>query len=179
MLESGSEIELACPQCGQAVAVVLSDSPQMLVCPNCHGEFVAPAIDGSTEVQESDESQEPPLPDDLLTAVRVRQLSAERRALYRQRSYCVVAAVACAVTIAQLAWMIIQHVRQRHAWGLQCTGYVLFIALAAYGGLYFLIHARRLHREAKQTSLIEPTQPPDFSTLDDGSSRVANLEEIR
>ena len=180
-----SEIELACPICGQGVAVALRDSPQMLVCPNCGHEFVAPALDGATEIagdhggDEAGEAQIEQVPMDMLTAVRIRELAAERRATYRAGSYCLIAAGVCAVTIAQLTWMIAQHLRVRHGWGIQCTGYLLFIALALYGLVYFFLQARRLHREARQSSLREPTTPPDFSTLDDGSKRVANLEDVR
>jgi uncharacterized Zn finger protein (UPF0148 family) len=176
------ELESACPHCGQGVAFTPTDTPQTLICPYCQAEFVVPAIDGATEVAEPDDAADDDraeVTDDMISAIRVRQLSAERRATYRAGSYCVIAAGVCAVTIAQLAWMIIQHIRTRGGWGIQCTGYLLFIALAAYGLVFFLLRARQFHREAKHSSLVEPVQPPDFSTLDDGSKRVTNLEEVR
>jgi hypothetical protein len=172
-----AELESACPHCGQGVAFTPADVPQTLVCPHCQGEFIAPARDGATDLADPDEQAE--VPDEMLTAIRIRQLSAERRATYRASSYCVIAAGVCAVTIAQLVWMIVQHMKHRGGWGIQCTGYVLFIALALYGLVYFVIRARQLHREAKQSSLAEPIHPPDFSTLDDGSNRVTKLEQMR
>jgi hypothetical protein len=181
--ETANELESACPHCGQGVAFTASDTPETLICPHCQAEFVVPALDGATDVAEPDESEtdvgRADVTDEMISAIRVRQLSAERRATYRAGSYCVIAAGVCAVTIAQLAWMIIQHIKTRGGWGIQCTGYLLFIALAAYAFLFFLLRARQFHREAKHSSLVEPSQPPDFSTLDDGSKRVTNLEEVR
>ena len=182
MAETADELESACPHCGQGVAFVASDVPQTLICPHCQAEFVVPALDGATDLAEPDEADaddRADVTDEMISAIRVRQLSAERRATYRAGSYCVIAAGVCAVTIAQLTWMIIQHIKTRGGWGIQCTGYLLFNALAAYAFGFFLLRARQFHREAKQTSLVEPVQPPDFSTLDDGSKRVTNLEEVR
>jgi hypothetical protein len=90
----------------------------------------------------------------------------------------VVAAGVCLVAMMQLVWMIVQQYRAA-GWGLQCTGYLLFAILAVQGVSYFAVRALRLHREAKQSSLPEPTHEPDFSTLDDGSKRVENLEDVR
>jgi hypothetical protein len=176
----GDELEFMCPHCGQGVAFAVADVAQTLVCPHCQAEFVAPARDGAIDIADLNEQDESPdLPDEALNAIRVRQLSAERRATYRASSYCMIAAIVCAVAIAQLCWMIVQHLRRRGGWGLQCTGYAMFIALATWGLVYFLLRARQLHREAKQSALVEPEHPPDFSTLDDGSKQVVNLEELR
>jgi hypothetical protein len=181
--DPSTSTHLACPHCGQPIAFAPSDVPQRLTCPNCAGEFVAPAADGSIGVidDEDDESQpEDPrdLPEDELSAIRIRQIAAGRRATYRARSYCIIAAGVCAVAIAQLVWMIVQQFRAA-GWGMQCTGYALFALLGVQGVFYFAIRAVRLHREATHSSLTQLTQDPDFSTLDNGSKRVENLEDVR
>ena len=172
--------EFACPHCGQAVAFAVAPVAQRLTCPHCGGEFVAPAADGSSELPESDSPS--PAEDvaraDELNALHIRYVAAERRAKYRARSWCLIAAAVCAVATAQLLWMIVRQYRAA-AWGLQCTGYLLFALLAANGVRSFLVRAWRMHREARRSILTEPENPPDFSMLDDGSKRVENLEDVR
>jgi len=181
---ASTSAELACPHCGQPIAFAPSDVPQRLTCPNCGGEFVAPAADGFTGIVDDDDDGEPQredpsdLPEDELSAIRIRQIAAGRRATYRARSYCIIAAGVCAVAIAQLVWMIVQQFRAA-GWGMQCTGYALFAFLGVQGAFYFAVRAVRLHREATQSSLTQLTHDPDFSTLDNGSKRVENLEDVR
>jgi len=45
-------------------------------------------------------------------------------------------------------------------------------------GGYFLRLAWRFHLEAKQSAILPPDVPPDFSKLQDGSQIVKNLEEM-
>jgi hypothetical protein len=170
------EIELACPQCGQGVAFTPAATAQLLTCPACNGEFIAPAEDGSADLPE--EESEIKVPDDELNAMKIRQLAAGRRATYRARSYSIIAAGVCAVAAIQLIWMIVQQTKSR-GWGMQCTGYALFTLIAIYGFGYFALRARELHREAKQSMLAEPSTSPDFTALDDGSKRWKNLEDVR
>jgi len=176
--EPASEL---CPHCGQGVAFTPIEVARRLTCPHCGNEFLAPAADGSTDLPDADdeESADADLPgEEALTAIRIRQLAAGRRATYRARSYCVVAAAACLVSAAELVWKIIKEPRT-DGWKLRAAGYALFALLATFGLVYFLLRARMLHREAKQIALPEPTTPPDFSTLSDGSNRAANLEDVR
>ena len=179
--ETTTTQEFACPHCGQAVTFTVATTPQRASCPHCGGELVAPATDGSFQVIDD---QEPPrdetsdLPEDELSAIRIRQIAAGRRATYRARSYCIIAAGVCAVAVVQLVWMIVQQYRAA-GWGLQCTGYALFALLGVQGVFYFAARAARLHREAKQSSLTQLTHEPDFSTLDNGSKRIQNLEDVR
>jgi hypothetical protein len=74
--------------------------------------------------------------------------------------------------------MTTQHVRTI-GWTPRPIGYLLFIVLAVWGAGYFGSRARELRREAKASALPEPTTPPDFSTLDDGSKHWKNLEDVR
>jgi hypothetical protein len=173
--------DAACPHCGQPVSFVASLTAQRLACPHCGGEFVAPAPDGSTDLPdaEADEpSESTDVPEDELSAIRIRQIAAGRRASYRARSYCIIAATVCLVATAELISIIVRQYRLA-GWGLQCTGYLLFTFLALYGVGYFTVRAVRMHREATRSSLAEPALAPDFSTLDNGSKRVQNLEDVR
>ena len=175
--------EFMCPHCGQAVSFTLAASSQHLICPNCGDQVITPALAADGSFQVIDDEQPPheetsDLPEDELSAIRIRQIAAGRRATYRARSYCIIAAGVCAVAIVQLVWMIVQQYRAA-GWGLQCTGYTLFAILGVQGVFYFVGRAARLQREAKQTSLTQFTHEPDFSTLDNGSKRVQNLEDVQ
>jgi hypothetical protein len=176
--------ELVCPHCGQAVAFIAAETAQRLACPHCGGEFVAPAADGSTDLPDSPDSPDPDaLPgerrprQDELNALHIKYVAAERRALYRARSWHLIGAGVCAGAAAQLVWMIVQRYRAA-GWGLQCSGYLLFALLACNGVGYFLLRAWRTHREAKRSALTEPLQTPDFSTLGDGGDRAHDLEDV-
>jgi len=116
--------------------------------------------------------------DEEIDAARIRRLATERRSINRTASYFIVAAGVCVVAIGQLTWMTIQHVRAI-GWTPRPIGYLLFIVLAFWGAWYFGSRAAALHREAKASVLPEPTTPPDFSTLDDGSKHWKNLEDVR
>ena len=149
------------------------DRPNLLLCPACRFEsFVpddAPPLD-----------YEPPagLREEELSAVRIRRLATERRSLNRTASYFIVSAGVCVVAIGQLTWMTIQHVRAI-GWTPRPIGYLLFVVLAGWGGWFFWQRAAALRREAKLSTLPDPTTTPDFSTLDDGSKHWKNLEDVR
>jgi hypothetical protein len=125
----------------------------------------------------ADEPAEMPRNDEIDSA-RIRRLATERRALNRTASYFIVSAGVCVVAIGQLTWMATQHVRAL-GWTPRPIGYLLFIVLALWGAWNFGRRAAALHREAKASVLPEPTTPPDFSTLDDGSKHWKNLEDVR
>jgi hypothetical protein len=116
--------------------------------------------------------------DDELDSLRIRQFAALRRATYRSRSYAIIAAIACAGAALQLAWLATRHA-SIVAWDWRP---VLFAALAIasiVGSSWFVRRAIDLHRQAKQTLLPEPTSPPEFSKLSDGTQVAKNLEEMR
>lgn len=112
-----------------------------------------------------------------LSELRIRQIATLRRALYRSRSHAIVIMIALVVVAVQLAWMTYASLRR----GSVKTGAALSVACVAclVGALHFYRRAVALHEEAKRTLLAEPSDPPDFSTLGDGSQRWKDLEELR
>ena len=106
---------------------------------------------------------------DELDGIRIRRLAAVRKAAYRARSHCIIAAVACLVVAIQLIWSAVERLAPLYA---------LFAIAALVGTLSFVRRAAKLHREAMQSLLDEPTTSPDFSTLSDGSQQASNLENI-
>src|SRR5438046_2994861 len=121
--------------------------------------------------QESDRSAE-------LDGLRIRQLATLRRAAYRSRSHAIVAMLVCAAAVVQAGYLLIQHLIHAGFSG-RVLIYTGFILAGAYGAFFFSRRALALHREAKQSHLQDPSTPPDFSTLSDGSQRLKNLEEIQ
>jgi hypothetical protein len=107
-----------------------------------------------------------------LDSMRIRQIALGRRASMRLGSYCLIGAMACLVATIEL---ICRAVR---ASGFSFAANTLAAVLCAWGTIKFLRKARRLRREANAVALAEPSVPPDFSTLSDGSHIVKNLEEM-
>jgi hypothetical protein len=102
---------------------------QSVTCPHCGGEFVvepsAAALDQVVEHQ-----------DEQISTARIRRIAAARRASYRIRSYCIIAAVIALVTAAHLIWI----------------GGMAPIALAAAAGtvgIHLLTRARLITRQLR------------------------------
>lgn len=129
------------------------------------------------------EQHDPGPPDDstaetLFDELRIRQVTVLRRGLYRSRSYAVIAAVVCAATAAQGGYSAWQHARA-HGWELRPILFLLLALCASIGAVWFARRSLALSREAKRSHLPEPSSPPDFSTLSDGSQRARHLDQIQ
>lgn len=162
-----------CPECGAAL-VDVEGEPNLLRCERCDKYFDVP----EEHRADDHESHEATDRQDELDGLRIRQLAAMRRAAYRSRSYCVIAAMVCVVAVVQLAWNGIALIRAT-GWGMRPVSYFLFTILAAWGAAFFTRKAMELNREAKKSTLPDPTTSPDLSTLSDGSDRWKNLEDVR
>lgn len=164
-----------CPHCGSDVFPSAAPADGLFECPACRQQFFAP--DESGEDERAREELEAKLHgrEEALSGIRIRQISALRRGLYRTRTYFIVAAAACVMFAAQLSLSALGHVRLS---GVRPRP-VLY-AMAAVATL--LLGARclrrigELNREAAEPILDEPTTPPDFSTLSDGSQGWRNME---
>jgi hypothetical protein len=172
---------LNCPECGGPVTSADVRVP-VLVCPACGAQFFRPAASGPQATEEPHQldygaaARQGPMEAEL-NGSRIRQLSALRRGAYRSRSYCIVAASVLIVAAVKLATMTVRYLR--HAgWQTRPIGYVFAIIAAAIGAGFFLHRIVELNRELRRPSLPEPTAPPDFSTLSDGSQHWKNLEEM-
>lgn len=115
--------------------------------------------------------------EEAFSSLRIRQHAALRRSTYRSRSHAIIAAGLCFVGAIQLGWFFILDMRA-HGWSLRLIAYALAITAFCCGTIYFIGRARKWHRETKQVPLPEPTTPPDFSTLSDGSDLVDKLNRI-
>ncbi len=162
---------VACPACGEAVRI--DPIAISLRCAHCGHDFFIESADE----QEHAESHAQPTNEAELDAMRIRQRMTIVRSAYRSRSYAIIAMTICAVLVIQSILSAIARFRA-HSLPLAFL-YLLFALIGITGTLYFFRKAIALHREARQSLLDQPTAPPDFSDLGDGSGRVRNLENIR
>jgi uncharacterized Zn finger protein (UPF0148 family) len=174
--EASEAAHYHCPNCGGLIAATAGQ--RLIICPHCNEQsFIA---DESTQEGESSEQTEPvksAVPrEPELSELRIKQISNLRRGAYRNRSWCVVAAVLCLVGAAQLVQMTVREARRGSV--ILPIGFCLAAAAAVLGSGYFVRSIRLLTREIRASTLPEPAMPPDFSTLSDGSQQWRNLDEI-
>jgi hypothetical protein len=128
-------VEITCPNC-QTLLEIAEVVDASVTCPECGVEITF-------------EPEDPPL-----DALRVRQLAAARRAAYRVRSYCLIAALFCIVAAMQFLWNGVRYFHSSN-FSLRTLGYFALMFLSGWGGIYFLRRAKALLAEAKAT----PTSP--------------------
>jgi hypothetical protein len=116
--------------------------------------------------------------DDELDELRIRQVAMLRRSAYRARSYAMLAAAVCAIATLELPYMAIREV-SAVGWGVWPIARLMLTIVAFRGMIFFARKAGQLNREALHVKLPEPSTPPDFSTLNDGSQFAKNLDEVR
>lgn len=155
---------------------------QLVRCANCGAQFFASAeavdlhvVDDTAEAQAAaaeDREQE-------IDGNKIRQLSAMRRGAIRARSWCLIVVVVCLVGAVELVIKTIENVWHARRWGLRPTGFILFAIAGVIIAVYFFRRARELKREIDKPALQDPSKPPDFSTLSDGSQRWKHLEDMR
>jgi len=118
--------------------------------------------------------------DDHLNSTRIRQMAALRRAAYRSRSYCLIAIGGCIVGAAEFIFDAIRRLREHPGLSGIVIAIAYFLAAAVLIVLtrFFVRLAARFHRESKESILSQPTAPPEFSQLQDGSQVVKNLEDM-
>jgi hypothetical protein len=124
-------------------------------------------VETSAESQEADE----------LNGFRIRQLAALRRAAWRSRSYCLIAAAGALVSAIQLVVNAIYRFAG-HQPLLRPILYLLSAILLVIAAIYFMRLAVKYHREAQPSSSAQTAARPDFSTLSDGSQHARNLERL-
>jgi hypothetical protein len=114
-----------------------------------------------------------------LNSTRIRQMAALRRSAYRSRSYCLIAIGASVVGCADLIFFAIRRLRHPDLFDvLIAVAYFLAAAGLLFLARHFIVLASRFHRESKTSILADPTTPPDFSQLQDGSQIAKNLEDM-
>lgn len=133
--------------------------------------------DSEPDAVESEAAVPPDDREERMSAVRVRQLSAERRGGYRLRSYCLIGAGLCVVLGIQLAGMCIRGAMGSR-FGAREIGLACGALAAGMAASFLVRRARDLTKELGNPAQPEPRSPPDFSTLSDGSHHWKTLDEM-
>ncbi len=175
-----------CPECGEAFDAERNPPARgFLQCPSCGAQFVVsdePVDDAFNEPDR--EPSEIRIDEDRgadeLDGVRIRKLTALRRAAFRARTHTLVGAVVCAVAVVQ---SVILTIREVYAAGINAWSatYLLLAAIAGVGCPYFFRRSRAIGREIGEMSSAtsEPLPgEPDFSPLSDGSQHSRNLDQM-
>jgi hypothetical protein len=164
-------VGIQCPSCGGTNVTVRPHG--IAHCNDCGGELLV-------QTEESESSENAGTLDyrteEELSELHIRNISNLRRGAYRERSYWIIGAALClvaAVKLLQIAWA---------AWRRDLKlGLAGDVAGAVAAAMIFFIAIRRiteLTHEIRRSRLAEPTQPPDFSHLGDGSQRIRDLEAM-
>lgn len=180
--------EVLCPHCATAQDAQPGERAQLLLCACCGRSFILPAADGSTPpvarvggeegfvvIDDSAQADDTTDESDELDGLRIRQLAQARRAAYRSRSYCLIGSAVAAAAAGQLVYKAIVNVRIA-GWTIAPVLYLAAVGPALYLAWRLLCRARKLGQEARASLLVEPTAPPDFGPLSDGSQVWKRLE---
>jgi hypothetical protein len=161
----------ACPHCQAEVPVEWPAEP-FVRCPQCGEEFALPAEATSAELPiQGGRSDE-------LDGQRIRQIIVQRRADIRLRSYFLLGAFGCLGAAITFLYRIGQRMFYRWPWNWIGALHVAISIAAVFCGGYLLSRAHSLTRELNKPLLPEPTTPPDFSNLGDGSQQAKALDEL-
>jgi hypothetical protein len=161
-----------------------SASGAILQCPNCGTQFFPPASEDQEEDSEQEQEEEKSTEEEL-SELRIRQLITLGRTAYRTRSYLVVGTLACFGFAVQLTIKAMNTARDSHRWGLWPITFLLFAGACVIGCYKFGqrvadvqrgINADRHARELEEAEAAK--NPPDLSTLSDGSQHARNLEKM-
>ena len=148
----------------------------LLQCPHCGLQFFAATADDDAHEAETLDYYSAQHPEEPLSEVRIRQISGLRRAAYRSRSWVIIAAGVCLVAGVKLVITMVLDIRgglraRPIRYGLAAVA--LFMICA-----YLVRQAIEMTRRIRQARQPEPREPPDFSSLSDGSQRWKNLEDL-
>ncbi|GIW75598.1 MAG: hypothetical protein KatS3mg104_0661 [Phycisphaerae bacterium] len=166
---------ISCPRCGSEFFPVHQALQQ---CPACREQFF---ISISEETSDEDSQARLELEQrfqeqqDHLNQKQIRIVQLEKRSLYRRRTWMLVLALGMTGLAGQLVWRGIEWLGVRPSYAI---AYWVLASGLVLGSLRFFARARYYGRQASQISLPDPTEPPDFSTLSDGSQIVENLNRM-
>ena len=179
---SAAGVGYACPSCGHDFAVAAPPADGLVTCPACGAEFFAtPELsdEDRAEVERMELDQE--VRAQRLVGLKRNVVLLERRSLFRTRSYVIVAMGVCVVAALQLTVYTAQR------WVFQGVGLRVSLYLATIGVMLALAwlclwKIWDLNEEIAKPAQKDPAEPPDFSTLSDGSqvldAAARNLERL-
>lgn len=138
-------------------------------------EPLPPRDDFHVEDDLPTDDQPPPHKTDDLNEARIRQIAKLRRSAVRSRGYLLVGGILCVVLGIQLCWTGIVRFG---GYKISASAFIMAAAVLFALSIRAFVRAHQLKREAKASALSQPSAPPDFSQLSDGSQTWKNLEDM-
>ena len=173
---------LRCPYCNTPYAGAMVEG-RLPVCTQCGREFL-PVVDDQAAViiggdppaeQQGEMDEAEDNSENELNALRIEQIATDRKAAVRQRSFMIGGTVLCVVIAVQV---ILSGLNGRLL-PMQRIAYFLFAGLLFMVAVSLMVKAREIKKELARPLLQDPKEPPDFSTLRDGTQFKDNFENIR
>jgi hypothetical protein len=169
-----------CPGCQEEVEVVAELAGQLVRCPYCNTDFFASVEQSHLPVVNDTADATAELDrESAFDKLRIENCTALRMGAIRARSWWLIALCMTLLVALDMLGRTAIFIWVFHRLdAVQCLRIALTI-----GTLYFARHAWRRARafklEIEQSAIPEPTTPPDFSTLGNGSERWKHLENVR
>jgi len=182
--ESTPQLSFACPSCQQAVFVDAVPENGLLKCPHCGGEFFATAVESDEDREEIQRLElEQRVREDRLVDLKRNKVLLERRSLYRTRTYFIIGMVLFISWAMQLTFYSARRaIIEGEGLSLRVCLYLAAIVVMIFFAYLCLRKILSINAELAEPVQHEPTAPPDFSTLSDGSQRLdeaaRNLERL-
>jgi hypothetical protein len=174
------DLRLNCPGCDEAVDIPTESAGLLVRCPYCNTDFFASEEHSHLAVvDDTAPPVEGALPDEVFNRNRIAMLAALRRGAIRTRGLWILSLGIGIVGTLDGVRRAAIYVLVLHHWGIWPTIDVVVSLLALRGAFYCRFRARQLKLEIDHSAIPEPTTPPDFTTLSDGSNRWKDLENIR
>ena len=161
--------------CGNCSGILTPNPAGRLpsICPHCGQIVVINDDDADAEQDQSQQEQ----PSDELESLKIHQIVRVRRALIRTRTYYLAAGVTALAGAVQVLYMLWRDWRAL-GWSPRIQMYVGLIPI-------LLIVAWTMYRRMQVFSELinkplqeDPTTPPNFDHLSDGSQHLRNLDDL-
>jgi hypothetical protein len=171
-------VRFNCPGCQEEVDVPADAVGQLVRCPYCNTDFFSAEQHLHAAVVD-DTPEETVDRDSSINRLRIEHYAALRRGAIRSRSWWLVTQIACLFMILDAGGQIFVYVTTWHRWGIGPSLGAVSIVVAAALGVHARRRARDFQREIDTSSLSDPVEPPDFSTLGDGSDFLQQFDKIQ
>jgi hypothetical protein len=172
---SASDDRILCPDCGDETPVTANAGLQQ--CAHCRSQFFLAeddsVIDDENALHEAVNQQ---IKEPVLNTRHIRSISLERRAVYRKRTWVIVAAMLLIGSAGQAAFLAYGDVRQ--ALWMRAAAFAVLAFGMFVSGVWFAQKIKPLTAEAEAMKLRDPETSPDFSTLSSGGQFVDALRQM-
>ncbi len=166
-----ADLSFICPTCSEQFSVPEVPANGLLQCPSCGAEFFATAEESEEDrAQRREMELEQQVKEDRLGDVRHNKVMLERRSLYRTRTYFVIGFGLCIAWSMQLTFFSARRAIVDHeGLSLRVCLYLATIVVMLFLAYLCLRKVFAINAEAAKPVQHDPSKPPDFSTLSDGS----------